>query len=307
MAASAPHALLSTLARAAAPFALKPLAHRRLRGLAGAVLVVLAGSNGLPCAASAQTKPKTKAKVQAAPVETGGLTLEEIAVMLSSNNPDEVVMAIESSALLRDPSAAALLLERVRAGLPPDMLEAALDALAVLNSPASRDVFIQMSRHRRESVRVRSVRALGSQRSPESEAALVVALGDAASSVRENAAEALGKTANTSSLGPLFLAFDRGVLNAGRSIAKLIPDDQVGRLTGLLGRVPFSSLTFVFDLLLSRRDLPEDTKLALVAQIAELGTSDARGYFEALRTKLPEDATARLRKAIDDAASRIAQ
>lgn len=277
---------------------------RSLRTLGSALAVFLAGSALLTQTAAAQSKGKAKA---AAPADTGGLSLEEIAVMLASPVADEVIMAIEASPMLGNTSAAPLLLERIRAGLPSDMLEAALDALAVLNSPASRDVFIQMSRHRRETVRVRSVRALGSQRSPESEAALTRALADSSSGVREAAAEALGKAASNQSLEPLFVAFDRGVLNAGRSIAKLATDEQVPRITSMLGRVPFSSLTPVFDVLLARRDISENTKLALVAQVSELGTSEARGYFEALRTKLPEDASPRVRKAIEDAASRIAQ
>ncbi len=283
----------------------RPHSRRSLRRLGCALALVVASPAFLTHAASAQSKAKAKAQAPAA--DTGGLSLEEIAVMLSSSVADEVIMAIEASAMLNNTSAAPLLLERIRAGLPPDMLEAALDALAALNSPASREVFIQMSRHRREAVRVRSARALGAHRDPESEAALVRALSDSSPSVREAAAESLGKVSSSSNLNPLFAAFDRGVVNAGRAIARLASDEQVPRITGLLGRVPFTSLTPVFDTLLSRRDISEGTKLSLVAQVADLGTADARGYFEALRTKLPEDAPPRVRKAIEEAAARIAQ
>jgi len=40
--------------------------------------------------------------------------------------------------------------------------------------------------------------------------------------------------------------------------------------------------------------------------VAELGTAEARGYLEGLTQKLP-DATPRVRKAIDDAVTRIAK
>ena len=249
---------------------------------------------------------KKKAPPPPAEEASAGLSLEEIAVMLSSSNADEVKMAIESSALLGNPDVVPMLSERIRAGLSPDLLNSALDALSVLNQPSSSELFVMLSRHRRPSVRLRSVQALVALRSKDAEPALVQALGDSAPEVREAAAEGLGQLSATASVEPLFQAFDRGVVSAGRSLGKLIRDDQVPRMLELIGRAPLTSLTPVFDAVLNRNDISENTKLSIVTALAELGTSEARGYLESLKLKLP-DAPPRVRKAVDDAVARIAK
>ncbi len=226
--------------------------------------------------------------------------------MLSSSNADELKLAIESSALLGSPDVATLLAERVRAGLPPELLNSAIDALSLLNQASSGELFVMLTRHRRPSVRVRSVQALVALHSKDTEPALVNALGDAAPEVREAAAEGLGQLKATGSVEALFQAFDRGVTSAGRSIGKLVRDDQVQRLLDYIGRMPLTGLTPVFDATFAREDLSEATKLSMVAALAELGTAESRGYLEGLKNKLP-DAPPRLIRAIDDAVSRIAK
>ena len=61
------------------------------------------------------------------------------------------------------------------------------------------------------------------------------------------------------------------------------------------------------DALLTRRDLSEAAKLSVVAQLQEVATAEARGYLEGLSQRLPGDTPARVRRAIDDAVSRIAK
>ncbi|MFT3922380.1 MAG: HEAT repeat domain-containing protein [Myxococcales bacterium] len=281
-------AVLSTLSLARTPY---------LAALAATVSLSAALPN--PAAAKKKASPPPAE-------EPAGLSIEEISVMLSSSNADEVKMAIESSAMLGSPDVAALLGERIRAGLPPDLLNSALDALSLLNQPSSSELFVSLTRHRRPSVRVRSVQALVALHSKDAEPALVAALGDSAPEVREAAAEGLGHLGSTGSTDVLFQAFDRGVVSAGRAIGKLVSDNQVPRVLEFIGRAPLSSLTPVFDSLLTRRDISEATKLTIVNSIAELGTAEARGYLEGLSQKLP-DAPPRVRKTIDDAVMRIAK
>jgi hypothetical protein len=261
---------------------------------------------GLSAAAPGVALAKKKAPPPPAEEQPSGLSLEEVAVMLSSSNPDEVKMAIESSAMLGNPDVVPMLSERVRAGLPSDLLNSAIDALGLLNAPSSSDLFVMLTRHRRPSVRVRSVQALIALRTKDAEPAIVLALGDSAPEVREAAAEGLGQLGATGSVEPLFQAFDRGVVSAGRSIGKLVRDDQVQRLLDLVGRMPLTGLTPVFDAIFARGDISEATKLSIVTALAELGTAESRGYLEGLKTKLP-DAPPRLRKAIDDSVTRIAK
>lgn len=269
----------------------------------------LALSTVLAVAPQVQAAPSGKRQATEVPAADGALrlSLEEISVMLASANADEVRMAIEASAVLGSRDVSPLLAERVRAGLPPELLDAALDVFAVLNDPQTGDVLSELSRHRRVSVRQRAVRALAALKRPEYEPVLVRALSDSDAQVREAAAVGLGELPKSTSFEALFRAFDRGVNHAGHALGKVASESQVPRFLEILGRVPLTSLIPVFDGLLSRRDLSEATKLRLVAALAELGTSEARGYLEGIMQKLPSDTPARVRKAVAEAAARIAQ
>ena len=122
--------------------------------------LLLALVGGLSPAGTSTAYAKKKAPPPPVEEAPAGLSLEEIAVMLSSANADEVKMAIESSAMLGNPDVVPMLSERIRAGLPPDLLNSALDALSVINQPGSSELFVGLTRHRKPSVRVRSVQAL---------------------------------------------------------------------------------------------------------------------------------------------------
>jgi HEAT repeat protein len=195
----------------------------------------------------------------------------------------------------------------VRAGLPPELLDSALDALAALKDPQAAELLAQLSQHRRPSVRVRAVRALGALKRPETEAALARALRDLDPDVRQAAAEAFGELPNTAHFDVLFTAFERGVSGAGRAVGKQASEAQIGQVLGALGRVPLTSLTPVFDALLARRDLSEAAKLRVITALTELGTAEARGYLEGLRQNLPNDAPIRVRRNIDEAVARMAK
>lgn len=277
----------------------------RARTTAALALSLTAASTGLllpPLWTShAEAAPK-----KAAPAKPGQPSLEEIAIMLSSSNGDEVRMAIEASAGLGSPDVIPMIGERVRAGLPPDLLDAAIDSLMLLGDPAVADVFGELSTHRRHSVRLRAVQALVTLQGKGSEAILVNALGDSSPAVREAAADGLGELGAKGAIDTLFRAFDRGILQAARAIGRVASDSHLPRMLGYLGHVPMPSLTPMFDALLTRRDISEASKLQVVVQLQELGTAEARGYLEKLSTQLPPDAPARLRRAVEDAIVRIA-
>ena len=270
-----------------------------------AVLVLaMAASWVAPLAHAAPSRPHKKRQPVLA---EGQLSLEEIAVMLSSSNPDEVRMAIEASAPLGTPDVIPLIQERIRAGLPPDLLEIAMDSVLLLGDPSAEELFAKLARHRRPTVRKKALQALVSLRAPGASGVLSEALSDDSSDVREAAAEGLGELGAKESTDRLFLAFDRNVVNAGKALGRVVKDDQVPRLLAYFGRVPLTTLTPVLDALLTRRDLSESTKLSVIAQLVELATAEARGYLEGLSQRLPGDTPARVRRAIDDAVSRIAK
>jgi HEAT repeat protein len=256
-------------------------------------------------AQAAPRKPKPAAPADSNP--STQLSLEEIAVMLSSASADEVRMAIEASASLGTPDVIPLIQERVRAGLPPELLEVALDSVVLLGDPSAGELLAALTRHRRPNVRLKAVQAIVALKAVGAAPALERALSDSAPPVREAAAAGLGELGVRADINRLFLAFDRNVGSAARAIGRLAKDDDVARLLGYLGRQPLTSLTPAFDSLLVRKDLGEATKLRVVAQLLELGTAEARGYLEGLMQKLPADTPPRVRRSIDDAVARIAQ
>lgn len=246
------------------------------------------------------TQPASAEKKPAQP------SLEEIAIMLSSADGNEVRTAIEAAAGLGSPDVIPMIGERVRAGLPADLLDAAIDSLMLLGDPAVADVFVELSTHRRPSVRLRAVQALASLRGKDAERVLTRALGDSDPAVREAAAEGLGEIGAKGSVQNLFKAFDRNIGQAARAVGRLASDADAPRILGYLGQVPMTSLTPMFDALFARRDVGESVKLRIVVQLQELGTAEARGYLESLSKQLPPDAPARVRRAVEDAIVRIA-
>jgi HEAT repeat protein len=241
------------------------------------------------------------------PAVEAGLSLEEIAVMLSSSELDEVRDAIEGAALLGSKDVIPMVKERIKAGLPAELLDSAMDALVMLGDPSAGDVFAALARHRRPNVRLRAIQALVALRVTDAYPVLVVALSDAAPEVREAAALGLGELNAKGSTDAVFKAFDREVPGAARSLGTLVNDEEVTHLLSYLGRVPLTTLTPIFDTLLARRDLNDATRLSIVLRLTELGTAEARGYLEGVSHSLAPNAPERLRRAVDEAVRRMAR
>jgi hypothetical protein len=251
-------------------------------------------------AQAAEGDPKRKT-----PRAAAGLSLEEVAVMLSSANPDEVRLALETAPALHNRQVAPLVIERVRAGLKPELLLVAIDSLAAQDDARSAELLAQLTRHRRASVRARAALALASLKAEVSEPALVRALSDSEEEVRDAAADGLALMGAKRSLPALFQAFDRGVGKAGSAIGQLVEPAALVRVTSYFGRVSFVGLAPVLDALFARRNLGDDVKLGLLQNIAKQNNADARGYLEGLGEKLPSDASGNLRRTITETVARM--
>ena len=66
--------------------------------------------------------------------------------------------------------------ERIRKGLPPDLLEAAIVTLMALSQPEAGPVLYELSTHRRPDIRLRSIEAITATHPPGAETALIAAL-----------------------------------------------------------------------------------------------------------------------------------
>ena len=198
-----------------------------------------------------------------------------------------------------------ILVARIRRGLPPDLLEAALDTLAVLGRAEAGPVLIELLSHRRASIRLRAVQAIGTCHPAGADHALASALSDSAPEVRAAAATALGDVGGTAAMDQLFLAFDHGIPEAGMAIARLARAEDVTRVLGLLGHVPFTQMGPMLADMLGRSTIPERSRLAIVAGLGEQASAQARELLEQYVHAHPGRSA--VTRAAEAAAARIAQ
>lgn len=271
----------------------------RLRGVASICALGWLSLLGSPGSAAAERASKGKNESK------GGLSSEDLALMLVSSNPDELRMAIESAAQAPK-ELTPLLVDRVRTGLPPELLSAALDALVASGDGAGASALLaDLAQHRRAEVRARALLGLATLRTSNAESCLVKGLSDMTPDVRSSAAQGLALLGARQSLPELFRAFDRDVDGAAAAIGELAEPTTISRITDYIGRSPFTRLSPLLDALLFRRNLPDDAKLTLVDAIVRLGTRDARAYLEGVLPKLPGDISGKVRKTIIDAVARM--
>ncbi len=223
---------------------------------------------------------------------------------LASQDPTEVRGALEALGLSGDARAVAPIAERVRHGLPPELLDLALDTLTVLGNAQAGPVLFELCEHRRPEVRLRAVQAVAAVHPPGADRALVDALSDSDASVRSAAATALGELGAQSAVDPLFHALDRRIPEAATAIGRVARPADVERFLGYLGQLPFTLVTPALTEMLRRGDLAERARLSIVHRLSELATPEVRSFLEELVSSLPAGA---VRRAAEDAIARIAQ
>lgn len=255
--------------------------HRRFLGQVALALSVAVALSSVALADPPQAKPSAKpsAKTRAKGKGAGNSAIESAKTLMASGKRDNVEAGIQSLGLLGTPDAVQPLAERIRQGLPPDLLEAAIVTLMALGQPSAGPVLYELAAHRRADVRLRAIEAISATNPSGAEKALSVALSDTDARVRSAAATGLGEIGAKSSLERLFQALDRGNMEASTALGKSVPAKEVPRLFQYLGKWPFRSLGPAFAQLLQRSDVPDNVKLQIVSRLEEIGTAEVKGYL----------------------------
>jgi hypothetical protein len=235
------------------------------------------------------------------------VTLVQAIEMVNSTQRNEVESGIQSLGLLGNQQAAEALVQRVRRGLPADLLDLAITTLTALEQVNSGPLLFELLVHRRPEVRLRAIEAIAMINPNGADSAFVAALSDSDVRVRGRAATALGEIGARSALPTLFYALDRGVIEASGAIGRVIPADQVSRLTGYLNKLPLSTLGPALIQVLERKDIAEQVKLEVVARFQELGTSEAKACLMDFLSRAGKSAPPTLIKAVRVAIQQIAQ
>ncbi|MDD9941686.1 MAG: HEAT repeat domain-containing protein [Myxococcales bacterium] len=242
--------------------------HRRFDATAGAFLVSALLCTGRPAL---------------------GQSVEDAAQLLSGGDRSQLEMGIQSLGLIGSAEALPPLAQRIRAGLPPDLLETAIITVAALGQKDAGGLLFELMSHRRPLIRLRTVEAIIALQPDGAEAGLVAALSDSDLQVRDAAARGLGEFGTPGSLDVLYQALDKGNMEASKAIGRLTPPSQIRRITGYLGRIPLRSLRSAFTEVLRRRDVSVKTKLQTVGILQEVGTPEVRDFFNDVLASATDD------------------
>ena len=255
-----------------------------------------------PTKAAKAPKPK---KLTPAEIKTAAAVAQARQLMASSKR-EEVEAGIQSLGLLGGAAAVAPLQERIRQGLPPELLEAAIVTLMALSQPEAGPVLFELTTHRRPEIRLRAIEALVATAPPGADSTLTTALSDSDPKVRAAAATGLGELKAVGSLEKLFLSLDRGNMEASGAIGKVLAPGDVRRLLGYLGQIPFHSLAAALGEVLKRKDVPESAKLEIVARLEDTGTREVKTYLADLvassGTELPQPVSRAMLRAMQEIA-----
>lgn len=205
------------------------------------------------------------------------------------------------------PEASEAISQRIRRGLPRQLVVPFVETLGVLRQPNAGPVLLEVAVvHRHPDVRVAAIRAIQACRPSGAGSVVRARLGDPSPNVRAAAAVALGALQDRSSVDQLFRALNHELYEAAPALASIVDGEDIGRLTDYLGRVPFDVMAPALTELLAREDIPERRKLDLIAQLQELGTSEVKMFLELLADSIPATGRdARVRQAALDASLRI--
>ena len=226
--------------------------------------------------------------------------------LLASSDHDQVEAGIQSLGLIGSAATVAPLIERVRAGLPVDLLETAIVTLLALGHPQASPLFVELASYRRPEIRIRAIEAIVALKPAGAEEVLRRGLSDADPKVRSAAALGLGELKATASLELLFKALDHGNFEASTAIGQSLKSDQVPRLLGYLGTVPLHSLAPALAEILKRKDIGERDKLNVVSRLQEVGTHEVKTFFGDLMRATGEKLPPAVTKAVLQAVQQIA-
>ena len=224
---------------------------------------------------------------------------------LATGDEPAIRQALHSLGELGGDAAAHAVVARLRRGLPPQLIEAAIDTLVLLNRPSLAPPLLELTQHRRIQIRIKAMQALAALKMKSAQSALLYALDDPSSEVRTAAVEALSAVGNSRALPALYTAAERDVPGAWRAIGSIATPADVKGLVARSQKVELLQIRPALDALLARTDLPVDAKLRMIQHVASLGSPGARACLVEWLAANKTDGHPRVRKALLDSVARL--
>lgn len=184
-------------------------------------------------------------------------------------------------------------------------VDAAIDALRERADEAAAPALVSLTQHRRLGARRRAYLALASLRGPAARDAVSAGLSDADASIRSLCARALGEMGAHEALPRLFLALERGVHDATRSIGSLASEADLTRYHTHLERVPLGAMLEGYGRIVRRADLSWALKQDILHRLFEVSGLEVRGFLVQWHRELPASAPVALREDLERSIRRI--
>jgi HEAT repeat protein len=235
-----------------------------------------------------------------------GIALGTPSSDLHSGDPERVGAAVDALGAQKSRAAVMALSDFVRQGQADALADRALHALGNTRSPEALDVLAELTRHRRPGAREASYRAIAKIAGQRADALLGMGLRDSASPVRVVCARSLGERNAKGQLDLLFLAFDRGVAEAGAAIGQIADGPALPRLHERLGRAPIQPMLAAYEKLLLRPEVLESSKLEVIARLGEVATPNVKLFLQGLMAAHDWSKQLPVLRAMADTAARIA-
>ena len=265
-----------------------------------------AASTAQPSPAAARATPAASAKAapRSAP-QSATSVLAAAEQKLASEDPAAVRHAIDALAQVGGEPAAAAIAARLRRGLPPQLIEHAIDALGRIGKPSAGPVLIELTLHRRPQVRKRAVDGLAALKIRSAQSVLLYALDDPSADVREAAVQALGATGTARALPALFEAAERGLPSALGAVGRIAGARDVKVVMAHAKDGDVTRIKPALQIMLERSDFPVAAKVAVVRELATLGSGSARNHLVQWLDAWKASSDPRLRQALFDAIKRL--
>jgi HEAT repeat protein len=258
------------------------------------VVLLLAGipvsaqkAAGNKAAASKAAPSRAASRKAAAGPTIGNKEVKDAIHKLRSPNPEEVMSSVQLLAASGSRDAVAPLTDLLRNGPRNDITNSVLQALGSLGQRGSIAILLEYLDHRRPDARIAALFALENFNESQVIAAIEDRLRDSDAEVRNTAALLLGKQGSKKSVPILFQSFDRGVQDAVIALGQIGSAEDAARLATYLGKVDVAMLLPGFEQFLTRSDLPEKAKLAILEQLFELAGPDVRRFAVSYKATFP--------------------
>lgn len=207
-------------------------------------------------------------------------SLDEARALFEAGDSKSVEAGIQTLGMMGSADTLSLLIERIEAGLPPELLDTAILTLAAIGSVEAEPTLAKLSRHRRPRIRAAALSALSVTGGELAFQTLRHCLSDGETVVRRAAAAGLGELKRPEAMPRLLLALRKGNAAAAPSIGKLLPSSDIpSLLQRTAGTVPFHHISPALLALLRRKDVGDGLKLTIVRHVATLNTSEGRGFL----------------------------